>query len=470
MCLLAFLRHGDIDKAVNFAEILMKRKMTSDVALQVAQAMLGAGRPDDALSVARKALESYKEAPGRLDFVAAQAVILSGASREDALSYFASAHKKSPEDIVILRAYGDQLLQAGLYEDAIEILGRAARKAPQLVTLQLLYARALKHAGRYAEAGEITLSASRIDPRSGKSKRVATGALLQAGREDEARALYREMVDERRRKLKVSFEDELQSLNDRLAEARIPASRFDWGWRVSAGALGEEPSKDRQDWENRARWGFLADAALMDWLECNPQSIDKLSEILEGVDEVRAKVSKITREGKGALFASAHVGPMFAGPLVLHKLGAPNRWLSSTPRISTTAYAESLISTSDLTEAQVAKRIKESVQAGYIVVIAVDGAMSPIAPRIEWQGASVTYSDFTAVTSYRYGVPAYFAAPYWNNMRIHFILEPLPTPGQDESLKDFLNRWRSAYFGQLLEYFRRGPESLRMTGGIWRHT
>lgn len=469
MCLLAFSRAGDMIHAVDLAEEWSTRRMPHDLALRVAQTFLDAGRTDDALAVGKHALERGAST-ARHYFLVAQALLQLGNRDEEALPYLEAGCQRAPNDLPMLRTYGDMLMQVGRFDDAVAVLQRAAQQAPGMANVQMLYARALKHARRYEEAGAVMLAASKLGAENTKGKRLATSALLQAGHDEEARALYQSYIGERSQKLKSSFEVELSGLNARLHEADIPPSRMDWAWQISSLALGHAPSTDRADWERRARWGYLADIALMDWLECRPETMPEFLALLDDLDLLQSVSVEALQEGKGALFAASHIGPLFAGPLALHHLGLPNRWLSSTPRVTAAAYGKTLISTSDQTEMQVARRVKEALAEGNIVIIAADGAMSPVTPRIQWQGASVTYSDFTALVVYRSGTPSFYTTPYWKaDGRIGFAVEKLPLPEPGEAVQQFTARWRDAYFAGILRQVARGPENLRLAGGIWRH-
>jgi hypothetical protein len=160
---------------------------------------------------------------------------------------------------------------------------------------------------------------------------------------------------------------------------------------------------------------------------------------------------------------------MYSGPLALELLRVKCRWLASTPSVARTAYARSLISTSDQDDMQVAREFMMSVKRGLAVVIAVDGAINLAAPRIPFEGQEITYSSFGARTAHRLGVPSLFCAPKWEDGRIGFVLKQLPDPLADESADAHAERWRDAYLTALREYLGGEPENLRLSGGIWRH-
>lgn len=172
---------------------------------------------------------------------------------------------------------------------------------------------------------------------------------------------------------------------------------------------------------------------------------------------------------KGLILASAHIGPMYAGPLALELLGVRSRWLASTPSVARTGYAKSLISTSDQDDMEVAKAFMQSLKRGYAVVIAVDGAINLAAPRIAFEGQEMTYSSFAARTAHRMEVPTLFCAPKWEGDRIGFMVERLPDAEPGESADAHAERWKAAYLSCLREFLGGSPENLRLSGGLWRH-
>ena len=112
--------------------------------------------------------------------------------------------------------------------------------------------------------------------------------------------------------------------------------------------------------------------------------------------------------GKGVVYASAHIGAMYFGPLALELIGERSRWVASTPSVARTSYSETLISTSDQTETQVVRAFMQALKQDCIVVIVADGAINLAAPRVEFEGQDVTYSQFAARTAYRMGSPSAF--------------------------------------------------------------
>jgi lauroyl/myristoyl acyltransferase len=147
----------------------------------------------------------------------------------------------------------------------------------------------------------------------------------------------------------------------------------------------------------------------------------------------------------------------------------PSKWLASTPSAARTAYAGSLISTSDQSGTEVARKVLNSLQHGHAVVIAVDGAINMAAPRVAFEGQEITYSSFASRMAHRLGIPSMFVAPRWEGGQIGFTIERMPDPVPGEDADAHAARWQQAYLAQLRNYLGGAPENLRLSGGIWRH-
>jgi len=112
----------------------------------------------------------------------------------------------------------------------------------------------------------------------------------------------------------------------------------------------------------------------------------------------------------------------------------------------------------------------DALKQDYTVVVVVDGAINLAAPRIQFEGQEITFSEFAARTAHRIGSSSAFVAPVWTEENhLGFVLEHLPLPDPDESADDYAARWRQAYLGHLRKFLGGRPENLRLSGGIWRH-
>ena len=260
-----------------------------------------------------------------------------------------------------------------------------------------------------------------------------------------------------------NFEQGLKALWDRIGSVQLPRARLDWAWELSRTGMN-----DRDEWERRAKWGHLADHYLLDWLECRDDRVHDAMMRLADLSEAERVLGGIDRSN-GMILASAHIGPMYAGPLALELLGVRSKWLASTPSVARTAYAGSLISTSEQDDMHVGKAFMQALRQRFSVVIAVDGAINLAAPRISFEGQEITYSSFAARTAHRLGVPSVFAAPRWEGDRIGFVIQRMPDPLPDESADAHAERWKDAFLAALRDYLGGNPENLRLSGGLWRH-
>jgi len=470
--LAVLLRAGTLPEAADLAaRILPDAVLNASLAGYIAQALARAGRHAEAIEAGERMLGFGLDGP-MLRSHLGQAWVAGGSlaeRTERAVEHFTAGLGMAPDDIQMNAALGDLLLRAGRVDAALPYLAKSCELQPKLAQVRALYARALKQAGHYEEAAaSFRILLTLVPGDGGRWQRFAAGALAQAGHREEAAELFDAYVSKRRAALPASFDEGLDALWDRLDEAKIPEGRLDWAWSLRDPAS----TLDRAEWERRARWGHLADHYLLDWLECRDDQVHEamlhFADELDYLEEFNAKIRAMA-PGKGAIYASAHIGAMYFGPLSLELVGERSRWLASTPSVARTSYAESLISTSDQTDTQVARSFMRALGQDSIVVVVVDGAINLAAPRIPFEGREVTYSQFASRTAWRMGAPSAFVAPVWRpDNRLGFVLEAMPMPDEGESANDYANRWQAAYFGHLRRFLSGEPQNLRLSGGIWR--
>lgn len=470
--LTALLRGGQVAAAATLAARFDARQCANErVAASALQALLADRRVGVAIEAGEAALAAGLDGPvlrlqlglAHLDrgFVADKAA--------HALAHFSAGLRLDPENLRLNAIQGETLLRAGRYTEALVPLSKACERAPGLSQARSLYARALRYARRYAEAAEQALKLVEAAPDSARWQRSAAAALVQAGRPAQAKQLFDRYLHARTDHLPDRFSHALAALDDRLDEAAVrsavPAARLDWAWALRRGQDGVE----RAHWERAARWGYLADRLILDWLECRQDRVEEPMRLLDGLDELERFFRPFAQRGGGTVVATAHIGPMYAGLMVLELLGVPSRWISSTPSIAGASYASALISTADKNDAQVGRAMLRALSDGYAVCLAVDGAPNPAAPRIRFEGQEITYSSFAARAAYRLGIPSLFYAPRWSNGRIVYAAQALPEPRSGEAVEAYVLRWQAAYLQQLRDYLGGPPENLRLSGGIWRH-
>lgn len=382
-----------------------------------------------------------------------------------AVTHFTEGLAVAPDDVRILATLSEILLMQGRPAAALIHLARVLQLAPDLVHARALYARGLKATRAYDQAAREWYDIVARQPDNPQWRREAASVLNLAGRHEEARQLFGGLLRDRAATLPEDFESGLAQLWDRADDTALPPERLEWAWRMRDPAM----TLSREDWTRRAGWGYLADRFVFDWLECSPeraeQAMYRLADLGDHADELAASA----QDSGGLIIATAHIGPMFAAPLALQLLDFESVWLASSPSMPGMAYTDSLISTSDQTDAQVVRRAMSALESGKAVGLAVDGAMHLAAPRVAFEGQEVTYSSFAARLAHRKRACSYFAAPQWDDGRLTFHLARLPFAEGDEAIDAFTERWKQAYFAQLRVLLAGAPENLRLSGGIWRH-
>jgi Tfp pilus assembly protein PilF len=432
------------------------------VAAMATEALLRADMSRQAVATGEAAIAAGQDS-AMLRAHIGEAILRSGRPQDvasNAVEHLRVSAEQSPDHGRTNALYGEALLRAGRYEEAVAPLERATSGETKSPKTRLLYARALRYVGRYAECADQYVEALRHTPERWPTHRQAVGALMQAGRREEASKLFAEMVRTRSAALAPTFEEALADLDTKIDTTHVPQARLDWAW-----GLRRDRDVDRAVWERRAKWGLLADLLIVDWLECREQQAEEAMGLLADLGPVEETVAPL--RGRAFVIATAHVGPLFSGPIALELIGLPSRWIASTPSIADAHYAASVISTSDLTEAQIAMTCLRALSTGYAVGIAVDGSGKIGSPTVRFEGQDISYSSFAARAAHRARVPSLFYAPRWKNGRIDCRFEPLPSPEPGEEAGPFISRWRDAFLACLRNYLGGDPENLRLAGGLW---
>lgn len=464
LALLALVRHRQYGAALEFvARLEASGSLTADAAALGVTAARDSGDLEAALEIGRRALaQGLDHATIRADLAA---VLLSRGDSEGAVMHLLEAVRQRPSGVRCRATLAELLLAKGRNEDALPHLRAAIAAAPSLAHLRMLHARALKQVRDYGGAARELLAVAVGTPPGHGARRHAAAALNLAGRPAEAASIYAGVIAARDRELPADFDEGLEALWQHVERANIPQARLDWAWSLRT-PRGDD---DYAEWDRRARWGWLADRFIIDWLECRTTQAAAAMRRLADLAPIARFINDTRRSDGGLVIATAHVGPMFAGPLALELLDCKAKWLASTPTIASASFAGALISTADQTEAQVARRALQAIESGHAVAIAVDGAMHMAAPRIPFLGQEITYSSFAAKLAYRQRVASIFCSPFWEAGRLSFRMTSMPWPQYDENFEAYSARWRDAYLSELRECLGGEPENLRLGGGLWRH-
>jgi lauroyl/myristoyl acyltransferase len=273
----------------------------------------------------------------------------------------------------------------------------------------------------------------------------------------------------------VGLTDSLVAHLDSLPEvSRVRQVKLDYAWELTTRLNGgKPPSDDRADWDRRAHWGAQADLTILDWLECRHEEMEEIVRLLDWDVPGIHLIGELAKTNPGVMIASAHLGPLYTGPVFLHAADIPFKVVASTPRVSQARYVPSLISTLDQSELAVARQVMTAVKGGHGVIISIDGSVDPSAKRYMWEGTPITCSKFIPELVYRGIAPAVYAQPYWDieggEGRIGVHVRRMPDPEEGETEEAFVTRWMEAYYDELRAFVLRGPENLRLAGGIWRN-
>ena len=464
LVLQALLRNGDIAQAMALAGKFNPAHFSSpELAASVVYTYLSANLPLEALEAGEAAIAAGADSPALRGHLG-EAMLHVGSPKEiseTALAHLEAGLKRDGGNKRLNALYGEALLKSNRAEEAVQVLEKASRAEIKSPKTRLLYARALRATGRFDAAADEYVQVLERKQNVWSAHRQAAGALKQAGRIEEANQVFQSMIAKRRSTLAPSFQEALASLDDRIEDTNIPQTRLDWAWSLYA----EKETTDRSEWERRAKWGMLADHMIVDWLECCEEQAEEAVGMMGDVTAANEILEPL--KSKGGVIATAHVGPLFSGPILLRMCDMPSRWVASTPALGDAHYASSVISTSDQTDSQVVRECLKSLDRGQAVGIAIDGSGRLGSPTTPFQGQDISYSDFAAKAAYRSKLPSVFYAARWEGDRLDYTLAPLPSVELDESLDRFEARWREAYLAYLLDHLTGPPENLRMAGGLW---
>ncbi len=465
---LALMRSGKPDIALGAAEAIHRDAGSDPEAMATAaEVFLATAQPHRTLEVGRTVLHRKNET-ARIRYLMARASLKRGDDPSIAMHHLRRCRSLEPDHLAATELLATLSMQSGNFKSAVTLLECALRIDPQRVDSRLNLAEALRFLRRHDYAAEVLSEAMALDGEARTWKRQAVSALIRAGQHDEAATAFEQYRRQRETKLPDCLPAGLNMLYDQTGRADIDPAALDWAWKVTQNLPAQKRYHDRFAWERMARWGHLADRLMMDWLECRPDGEQELSDVFGDLSEAGNKLYKAMDDGRGAIIATAHLGPLHAGPPALRRLGLPYKWFGSTPSVSPLAGDGSLIALGELSDTDVAVAFHVALSKGHAVVTAVDGAPDPAAPTLRFEGQDIPFSLLPARAAFRSGVASFFAMPYWKRGSIEFLVKPMPEPQRNEEQHSFEVRWTDAYVAHLKNGFALGPENLRLKGGLWR--
>lgn len=462
LAMLALRRHGQIVRAIQCGRAYSEAP-SGLILASLAESYLALHDAPMAARMAQRALAlGHDTAPVRLLLAQAAATQM---EHDRALTHLTAAVEADPKNVRALSTLGELMLVKRRARAARAYLERAVALAPKLVQPRALLARACKDMRDYPAGAAHFDQILAMEPANETFQRQAAGLYKLAGRSSDSERLLRANMLERRARLPSSLQAGLDALWDKVDDVTLPSARLDWAWSLR----DRSHAYERTDWERRAKWGWLADRLIQEWLEASPAKADEAMAILADLGPAIALLEPAALTDGPLIFAGAHVGPLFAGPLTMQLMEFDSKWLASTPSYAGMAYNDALISTSDQSEAQVVRQTMAALDRGSSIAIAVDGAMTMAAPRVAFHGQEVTYSAFAARIAYQRKARSFFSAPQWVDGLLDMKLVELPRVQAGEALDVFSERWKMAWFDCLDQLLKGEPENLRLSGGIWRH-
>ncbi len=456
------------DEALGAADAIIAAEAGDASATAVAaRVYLQATQPKRALEVCRTALHA-KTGTAEIRYIMALACNRMAHDSSIAMHHLRAGLACDANHVQSARMLGRLLIEAGDFKSAIPVLQDALRMEPDRMAIRIDLARTFHVLGRRGDAADAFSAALRDTDKPESWTPMAVSALIAAGRTDEAEAEFAVYRKRKAKGLPKTLACGLQELADQEDGTDTASERLDWAWTIAGHPPGKQAAADRAAWRRAALWGHGADALISDWAQCRPHRHRELADLIDIGDRTRRLIQRAMSRGKGAIIATAHMGPLASAPFALQKLGVPYRWLAPVPHISPVNRMGALISTHELPSLDITFQFFQALARGFAVAVAVDGATDPSAPTMTFEGRKIPYSDFAARAAYRHQVTSFFAMPRWRDRRIEWILKPMPAPQRNEPLEPFLSRWADAYRAHLKNGFALPPENLRMRGGLWR--
>jgi lauroyl/myristoyl acyltransferase len=229
-------------------------------------------------------------------------------------------------------------------------------------------------------------------------------------------------------------------------------------------AAGHPPPPD---WREKAGQLARIDQMIVKYAQAYPQGVQELTSLVEVTQQARTTIEAGLALGKGAFVASAHVGLLYAGPIVLNKYGRPFAYVASVPDLGQPGVSNGLISTSTNDLSGVGRRILRALRQNATVAIAIDGAGITSEETRPLFDKTIRLSDFAPRLAWRTGTPSYFPRITMSGDAAQFRLNPLPMPNPDESEDSYAARWLDTYADELARFLCECPEAMRGTGGFW---
>ncbi|MBW6507624.1 MAG: tetratricopeptide repeat protein [Rhodobacteraceae bacterium] len=385
-----------------------------------------------------------------------------GRSDEISLASLRAVAAANPTDVRIANLEAQLLLNLDRPAEAVTVYARLPQERMNH-TMRLRYAKAQELAGDLDDAINTYRAVLDEAPGNKALRRKLVGLCVRAGRSEEAQRVYRTGLSDWANTLSPTLAENLAEIMSSDCSEAIPAPRALW-FEAALTAAGHAPPPD---WRQRAGKMARIDQLIVQFAQTYPDGMDQLRSLVEVTPSARENLEAGLTMGKGAFVASAHVGLLYAGPIVLNKYGGPFAYVASVPDLGQPGVSNGLISTSTNELSVVGRRILRALRGNATVAIAIDGAGITSEETRPFFGKTIRLSDFAPRLAWRTGTPSYFPRITMDGAVAQFRLNALPMPDKDESEEAYAARWLDAYAEELAAFLCEHPEAMRGTGGFW---
>lgn len=385
-----------------------------------------------------------------------------GLTSEQSLERLQVAVKANPTDVNLVNLEAQLYLTLDRPKEALAAYDRLPQDRTNN-TMKLRYANAQVLAGELDKAIETYRRVLMAMPTDKALRRKLVGLYVRAGKKELARTLYSEGLESWTSNLAPSVRENVARIMSSDNSNAIPRERAMWFEQ----ALKDIDRPPASDWRLHAGEMARLDQFIVEYAQIHPDGVDQLGELVEVTKPALNELDKGLELGKGAFVASAHIGLLYAGPIVLNKYGSPYSYVASVPDLDQPGISNGLISTSTNDVGTVGRRILKSLRANETVAIAIDGAGTPSTEMRTLFGKKIRLSDFVPRVAGRTGTPSYFPRITLVEGRAQFGLVQLPLRNADEDEENYVSRWLDAYALEIQKFLTEHPEAMRGTGGLW---
>lgn len=216
-----------------------------------------------------------------------------------------------------------------------------------------------------------------------------------------------------------------------------------------------------QSWSAGFDWGQQATRLVRQWVVfADEAQKQELHHLIAPADT--APLDAALAEGRGAILASTHMGPVGAGLFLLEEQTYPLRSISaggSPARTKSGAIELAAMSRSESVRQSVAH-----LKSGGVLGLMVDAISAGAFETVEFGNLRINVSTLPARLAWKFGVPSLWCQNEWVDGRIQVRFQALPRAEESETEAAFVARWLAHCTAILQPLLRGAPENLSGLG------